>query len=186
MKKIFLVAVVGLVFCISGCNDGGENTENTQVTDSGQSESKALKGMIMISLLDYGLPIWVTVPDTLMAPLDIKVQDWGQVEVRSGKSYQVSVAEGGDLELKKSDIKSDLLYSDSKFIIDEPEGVVYSQGVKDDEYFKPLNHFYVVKTINGVNYEFTDIQGEDNYPEKVVIKMFEACKVAEADDRKPS
>ncbi len=158
MKKILLVAIVGLIFCMSSCKDGEENVDTVQVTENNQSDSKALKGMIMISLLDYGLPVWVTVPDTLMAPLDIKVQDWGQVEVRSGKSYQVSVAEGGDLELKKSDIKSDLLYSDPKFIIDEPDGIVYSQGVKGDEYFKPLNHFYVVKTINGVNYEFTDIQ----------------------------
>ena len=187
MKRILFIAVIASVCCAASCNSGGEeNNEYTGDEENTEPKNDALKGMIMVSLLEYGLPIWVTVPDTLSAHLDVTVSDWGQVEIRSGNNFQMSIADGGDIKLRKEDINSDLLFSDPKILLEEPEGIVYSQGVKNDEYFKPINHFYVVKNINGRDYEFKDIAGDYHYPERVVIKMFEAAKVAEADDRKPN
>jgi hypothetical protein len=187
MKRILFIAAIVTVCCAVSCNNGGEDGTNGDAVHETVNETVngALKGTIMISLLEHGLPIWVIVPDTLAAHLDITVRDWGEIEIRSGNNFQMAVADGGDLELKKSDINSDLLFSDPKILIEDEEGIVYSQGVKNDEYFKPINHFYAVKNINGVNYEFKDIEGEYKYPEKVVMRMFEAAKATTLDDRKP-
>lgn len=185
MKRFLFILCVASFYCITSCNSEVDQENGETGVNLEESKNEALKGMIMVSLLEYGLPLWVTVPDTLSAHLDIIQRDWGQVEISSGKNYQISIAEGGDLELKKSDIKSDLLFSDPKILYEDPEGIVYSQGVKDDEDFKPINHFYAVKKINGIDYEFKDIDGDYKYTEKVVIKMFEASKSADLDDRKP-
>tara|TARA_B110000495_G_C22896294_1_gene522905 strand:+ start:33 stop:596 length:564 start_codon:yes stop_codon:yes gene_type:complete len=185
MKRFLFMLAIASLCCVTSCNSEGGQDNGGTVVDAEEPKNEAIKGMIMVSLLEYGLPLWVTVPDTLSAHLEIIERDWGQVDIRSGKNYQISIAEGGDLELKKSDIQADLLFTDSKILVEETEGIVYSQGVKDDEYFKPINHFYAVKNINGIDYEFKDVDGDYKYTEKVVIKMFEASKVAEVDDRKP-
>lgn len=188
MKRIlFIAAVVALGFTVSCKGGEGENTtDGTTDNSAEQPKNEYLENMIMVSLLEHGLPLWVYVPDTLMAKLNVTVKDWGQVEVRSGGGFQIQITEGGDLELKKSDINSDLLYTDVKFIAEEADGIVYSQGIKGDEYFQPMNHFYAVKNINGIDYEFQDIRGDVNFPERAVVKMFEVVKATEADDRKPS
>lgn len=184
MKRFLFMLVISSLCCLTSCNnEGGQDKEETVVAGE-EPKNEYLKGMIMVSLKKYGLPLWITVPDTLSAHLEIIQRDWGQVDIKSGKNYQISIAEGGDLGLKKSDIQEDLLFTDSRIHVEEAEGIVYSQGIKDDEYFKPINHFYAVKNINGVDYEFKDVEGDHKYTEKVVIKMFEASKVAELDDRK--
>ena len=101
MKRILFIAAIASICCAASCNSGGEEENNSAINEeTTEPKNEALKGMIMVSLLKHGLPIWVTVPDTLSAHLDVTVSDWGQVEIRSGNNFQMSIADGGDIKLK--------------------------------------------------------------------------------------
>lgn len=180
MKRHFLMLIVPVAVFLSSCG-GGNNESNSEEQNKPKNEN--LKGMIQIDLSDKGLPLLITVPDTMENPIEITVQDWGETEVRSGKAFQIKIAEGGDLALKKSDLADDLLFTKLNYIIEEENGIVYSQGKADDENFEPRNHFYLVINIKGIDYEIQDVIEDYNYDEKHVIKMYEAAKAIEASEK---
>ncbi len=171
-KTILILSAFAASVMFTACGGGGEK----QGEEESKQETTAPKGMVEISLEAYGFPITVPVPDTTMNPLDITEQDWGAVEIRAGKYFQMQVAEGGDLDLKKSDLKEDLLYK-AEILEEGPGYVVYKQYIEGSN-VEPFYHFYMVKNINGTDYEIQDINTGEAFPEKAVRKMFEAAKAA--------
>ena len=80
-------------------------------TSCGNKETKqdiqAPAGMVALDLSKYGKQFSVFVPDTTSAKLEVTEQSWGALEVKVGKNFHISITEDpGDMELRKSDIKS--------------------------------------------------------------------------------
>lgn len=177
MKKIVLALLFPASLMMIGCP---EPKDETEALSENQRRDPALKGTIQVDISEYGLPLMITIPDTMNSPLNIVVQDWGETEIRVGKNFQIKIAEGGDMELRKSDLADDLLYTQVNYTVEESDVIQYSQGKSDDEHFKPKHHFYMVKSINGITYEIQDIVGEIDFSPSAITKMLNASKALEA------
>ena len=51
-------------------------------------------GMMPLDLTANGLPIIINVPDSTRGVLNVVTQSWGATEIRVGKGFQISIAEG--------------------------------------------------------------------------------------------
>ena len=152
MKRLFyLLAVFSLSLFVS-CDEGDGKEETLK-------ESRTLpKGMIEYDLTKHGLPLVAVIPDTIDQPVIVDIKDWGETTFAVGKYFQVQIAEGGDMELKRSDLAEDLLYK-STYFIEEEDAIMYKQEIPDGG-VKPQYHFYLVATINGIQYEIQDVKSD--------------------------
>ena len=85
---------LSLTFISCGNKDAKENIQ-------------APAGMVALDLSRYGKQFSIFVPDTTAAKLEVTEQSWGALEIKIGKNFRMSITEDpGDIELRKSDIKS--------------------------------------------------------------------------------
>ena len=168
MKRlVYLLSVFSLVF-FGSCGDE---------QSSAPVEKVALpQGMIEYDLSSHGLPLVAVIPDTLDQPVVVDVKDWGETTVAVGKYFQIQIAEGGDMALRKNDLAEDLLYKAS-YLTEEENAIVYKQEIPDGG-VKPAYHFYYVVNIGGVEYEIQDVKtGDVFYTAKAADRMLEASKL---------
>lgn len=168
---IFSIILSAILFV--GCG-GDSTTEESQP----KKKKKIPKGMIEYDITSKGFPLTVVIPDTINQEMEIVVQDWGETHVKVGKFFQLQIAEGGDMQLRKSDLAEDLLYK-AAYIIEEDSAILYKQEIEGGN-VQPAFHFYMVKNIGGIQYEIQDVNGEEMYPEKAAQKMMDAAKLISA------
>lgn len=164
MKKIFtILSVLAFATIITSCN-GGDKKEQIQ----------APAGMVALDLSKYGKQFSIFVPDTTTAKLSVVEQSWGALEVKVGKTFQISITEDpGDIELKKSDIKSNDINIFKSYLIEEPLTIMW-----ESEITKPEYHFYSIQKAAGNTYVFEDIVPADGEPlnKDAVQKMLDSVK----------
>jgi len=164
MKKIFtLLTALTITFVFAAC--GGKDTkENIQ----------APAGMVALDLSKFGKQFSIFVPDTTAAKLEITEQSWGALEVKVGKNFKISITEDpGDIELKKSDIKSNDVNIFKSYVVEEPLTIMW-----ESEITKPEYHFYTIQKAGGNTYVFEDIVSADGEPlgKEAVQKMLDSAK----------
>ncbi len=160
MKNFFLLIATVTVFVFAGC--GGPKKEDS---------STVKPGMMKIDLKINGNSLSIVVPDSTVGKLEIVEQSWGATEVIVGKKFQLSISEGkGDITLKKSDITSDEINKVQRFIVDEPNTLVWESSIIDPEV-----HFYTVEKIGPVFYLIEDI-ANDHFIESEIQQMLTSAK----------
>ena len=164
MKKTFiLLSALTLGIAFSSCGTK-ETTQDVQ----------APGGMVTLDLSKYGKQFSIFVPDTTAAKLEVIEQSWGALEVRVGKTFHISITEDpGDIELRKSDIKSNDINIFKSYLVEEPLSIFWESQITKPEY-----HFYTIQK-NGTNsYVFEDVVPSDGEPigKEAVQKMFDSAK----------
>ena len=130
-------------------------------------------GMHALDLTRYGKPFVIFVPDTLKSKLEINEQSSGNLDIKVGRNFGVSILEQeADIAIRKEDIKSDEVNRLKQFIKDEPSGLVW-----ESEIIKPEYHFVVNKKIGASGYSFEDIRDPETngYVRDAILKMYESC-----------
>ncbi len=156
------------------------------ITSCGEKENKqdapAPAGMVALDLGKYGKQFFIFVPDTTTSKLEIVEQSWGALEIKVGKNFHVSISEdAGDIELKKSDVKSNDVNKFKAFTIEEPTTIMW-----ESEITKPEFHFYSIQKASGTTYVFEDVLTTDGEPlsKEAIQKMFDSAKTI-AEKNKP-
>lgn len=164
MKKLFtLLSALTLSVTITSC--GGKETKQ---------DIQAPAGMVALDLSKYGKQFSLFVPDTVAQKLEITEQSWGALEVRVGKNFQVSITEDpGDIELRKSDIKSNDVNVFKSFVIEEPLTIMWESAITQPEY-----HFYTIQKVGNNSYVFEDIVPANGEPlsKEAIQKMLDSAK----------
>lgn len=164
MKKILtILAALAITTTFTSC-DGGDKKEEIQ----------APAGMVALDLSKYGKQFSIFVPDTTSSKLSVTEQSWGALEIKVGKTFQISITEDpGDIELKKSDIKSNDINVFKSYVVEEPLTIMW-----ESEITKPEYHFYSIQKIGGNSYVFEDIVPADGEPlgKEAIQKMLDSAK----------
>jgi hypothetical protein len=164
MKKILtLLSALTIATAFTSC--GGKETKE---------DVQAPAGMVALDLSKYGKQFSIFVPDTTAAKLSIVEQSWGALEIKVGKTFQLSITEDpGDIELKKSDIKSNDVNVFKSYVVEEPLTIMW-----ESEITKPEFHFYSIQKAAGNSYVFEDIVSADGEPlsKESVQKMLDSVK----------
>lgn len=164
MKKLFtILSVIALSIAISSC--GGKET---------QENVEAPAGMVALDLSKFGKQFSIFVPDTTAAKLEVIEQSWGALEIKVGKGFHLSITEDpGDMELRKSDIKSNDVNIFKSFVIDEPLTIMWESAIT-----KPEFHFYSIQKIGNNTYVFEDVVPADGEPlsKDAIQKMLDSAK----------
>jgi hypothetical protein len=162
-KTVVLLSALACALVFNSCGDKNSN-QNTQ----------APAGMISLDLSKYGKQFSLFVPDTTSAKLEVIEQSWGALEVKVGKSFHVSITEDpGDIELRKSDIKSNDVNIFKSYIVEEPLSILW-----ESEITKPEYHFYSIQKAGANTYVFEDVVPMDGQPfgKEATEKMLESAK----------
>ena len=165
MKTFYsLITALALVVTLQSC--GGKKEEQATV--------EAPAGMITLDLSKYGKPFTIFVPDSTLGKMEIVEQSWGALEIKIGKSFQLSITEDpGDLELRKKDIQGDEVNKFKSFSVEEPTTIMW-----ESEITKPEFHFYSIQKIGNSTYVFEDIKSAEAEPfsKENIQKMLDSAK----------
>jgi hypothetical protein len=164
MKKLVtLLSALTLSVAISSC--GGKDSKQ---------DVQAPAGMVALDLSKFGKQFSIFVPDTTASKLEIVEQSWGALEIKIGKGFHLSISEDpGDIELKKSDIKSNDVNIFKSFVLEEPLTIMW-----ESEITKPEYHFYSIQKAAGNSYVFEDVVAADGEPlsKEAIQKMLDSAK----------
>ncbi len=164
MKKILSLITIAAV-CVT-LNSCGNKQEDQKV--------EAPAGMITLDLSKYGKPFTIFTPDSSAGKLTIVEQSWGALEIKAGKTFQISITEDpGDIELRKTDVKGDEVNKFKNFLVEEPNTLMW-----ESEITKPEFHFYTIQKIGNSTYVFEDIKSPDTEPfsKEEAQKMLDSAK----------
>jgi hypothetical protein len=161
MKKLLFLLMIPVAAAFVSC--GGEKKE----------ETAKIPGMMEVDLSPYGIQATMMIPDSTKGIADIQAQSYG-VEIKVGKSYQILVKEGDeDIELKKSDIKSNEVFKLKRYVKEEPTLLFYEVALPDAE--QGQYHFFAIVKAGNSTYIVEDIQ-EEAFTEKDIERMVESAK----------
>lgn len=165
MKKILslVAAFTCSAIIMTSCHDKSE-----------KQDIQAPAGMVALDLSKYGKPFAVFIPDTTTSKLSVVEQSWGALEISVGKSFRLSIKEeAGDIEMKKSDIKSDDVNKFKSYIVEEPATIMW-----ESEITKPEFHLYSVQKVGNNPYLFEDFSTPDSEPltKDAAQKMLDSAK----------
>lgn len=162
-KKMFLSLASASLLALAGCGNGKTDDANTKVQ----------KGMAAADLSTQGLAVLVNVPDSTIGPLEIISNTQGGADVKVGKNFQMTIIEGpGDMEMKKNDVTHDDIRKFVKYIVEEPNALVWEWQIEGME---PEFHFYAVIKAGEKSFEVCNVEGEI-FSEKAATQMLEAAK----------
>ncbi|TAL56397.1 MAG: hypothetical protein EPN85_15060 [Bacteroidetes bacterium] len=164
MKKIFLSALSLSLFLLAGCS-GGKTDDN--------ANAGVPQGMVAADLSNCGMSVLVNIPDSTVAPPEIIANAQGGADVKVGKNFQITITEGaGDIALKKNDITHDDIRKFIKYIVEEPNYLVWEWQIEGME---PEFHFYAIVKDGEKIFEVRDVEGEV-FSEKAATQMLDAAK----------
>lgn len=106
--------------------------------------------------------------------MEVTEQSWGALEIKVGKNFHISITEDpGDIELQKSDIKSNDVNVFNSFVIEEPLTLMWESAIT-----KPEFHFYTIQKVGNNTYVFQDVVSEDGEPKskEAIQKMLDSAK----------
>lgn len=164
MKKIFTsISITCFIIALASCNN--------------KEESKNLEapaGMVALDLSKYGKQFFIYVPDTTINKLQVVEQSWGALEITAGKNFHISITEDpGDIELTKSDIKSNDVNVFKSYIIDEPKTLMWESQIVNPEF-----HFYTIQKVVNDSYVIQDVIPANGEPSSKndIEKMLESAQ----------
>ena len=172
---------LGLLFTVSIISCGPNTDKPTEA-----AAPEGPEGMVLYDFSEQGLNVSMYVPDTTeMIPM-LEFNGQGKLEARFGMNFQMEIGEGGDLDLKKTDLKENDVFK-SEMLEEEASGIVYKSFVDIEDSGVPTQyHFYAVINVNGIDYEIQDIEGAEPFGKDAILKMYEAAKTLAASGKPAS
>ena len=161
-----------LIISVASCGQSGDApaTEETEVVQD--LPAVLVNGTSELDLSDYFMPFSMYVPDSNRGIPEIIETGYGETIVRVGPTFNMIIAEGGDLANRKTEIAADLMYNNT--IIEEGDGFIIFKSEIEGSFVDPEFHFYAVKNINGVDFEFKDNKDEGPFAESIARFMMES------------
>lgn len=162
MKKLFLPTACVFILFIASCGDGKKEEKK----ETNATVEQMVAGEFDLSA--SGLPFIIKAPNdpSVTSPVT------GSYELKSSDLFQMQINEGvGDLELVKTDIKTNEVFKFKRFITEEVNGVFYESDFQG----KPSFHFFVVQKIGATIYEIQDNKAKQ-FSEEETKTMFESAK----------
>ena len=114
MKSLLNLLLLPSLLFLAACN----GTEDGDGANNWPDVPEEIVAYMPVDLSPQGLPMIVWIPDSLVGVPKVVVQPYGETEIRVGKYFQITIAVGGDMALRKADLAEDLLYK-STFIEEE-------------------------------------------------------------------
>lgn len=164
MRKT-LISLLTLIALTSITSCGGKKVNE---------EIVAPQGMHTLNLTRFGKPFAIFVPDTVANKLVITEQSNGALDIKVGGNFALSINEqSADIELRKTDVKSDEVNKLKAFIVEEPAAIMW-----ESEIVQPEFHFLINQKIGDSEYSFEDIKDPEVNPfgKETVQKMFDSAK----------
>jgi hypothetical protein len=176
MKKFNFFFFTLSLAVLSACGSGGSSNE-TITQDSATTTESALpasltRGTMLLNLEDYFMPFSLYVPDSNRGIPNIIETGYGETEIEVGSTFHIVVAEGGSIEDKKAALIDDLMFKNE--IVSEGPDYLFYKSVIENSHLEPEFHFYAVKHVDGIDFEFHDYSNEGGYSEKVAQFMLES------------
>ncbi len=162
-KRVHMIVLASVALFVTSCGD--KKVEEAIV---------APEGMSVLDLSKFGKPFAIFVPDTTKAKLIVQEQTSGGLDVKVGNNFAITINEQAtDIELKKSDIKTDEINKFKAFVSEEPTGIMW-----ESEITKPEFHFILNQKIGTSEYSFEDLKSTESEPfgKEAVQKMFDSAK----------
>ncbi len=165
-NKIF--AVLGILFFVVSCSTINKNESSTSSSHN-VVENNIPDNSMLLDLSPYFYPLQVFIPDSSKGELEVE-SNTDYVQIKVGEVFNIELKYGGDIALKKEDLKNDLLYL-FEVINEDEETLIYSQTLPDKS--NTFYHFYAVKNIDGETYEISDVSLDKAFSKKRIEKMVE-------------
>src|SRR5688572_19713223 len=130
-------------------------------------------GMREISLMPQGLFITLQIPDSTRGKLEVSNENDGTTHVQVGKNFHISIYEGAEanrMELERGDIMGNEVNKFKRFLIDEPNTILYESEIVAPEY-----HFFTIVSAGDKTYVVQDAKDE-KFSEDAIRKMLESAK----------
>ncbi|GAB4377549.1 MAG: hypothetical protein Kow0075_06230 [Salibacteraceae bacterium] len=172
MNNTGITILIALMLSLHACSGGADQSSDGQTADSSSLPVELQQGVMTLDLSAYYLPFSLIVPDSTKGYPEVEDTGYGEYIVRVGDNYQVVIAEGGDLQEKKAALADDLLF-DHEIIEEGSDYILYKSTIKDS-FLDPVYHFYAVKQVGGLQFEFHDYDAEDGYAESVATFMLKS------------
>ena len=171
IRHLWLITVSLLV--LTACSGGGDASSD-DANDSTATDLPAVlqNGTTTLDLGDYFMPFSIYIPDSMRGIPTIEETGYGETVISVGSTFHMVAAEGGDLNLFKTEMMNDLMYKNT--VVEEGEDFILYKSEIDGSFLDPEFHFYSVKTLNGVPFEFHDFNEEGGYAESVARFMLES------------
>lgn len=170
-RYLWLIAVSLLVLTSCGA---GEETSSEEGADSTATDLPVVlqRGTTTLDLSDYFMPFSIYIPDSMRGTPSVEETGYGETVISVGSTFHMVAAEGGDINQFKTEMMDDLMYKNT--VVEEGEDFVLYKSEIDGSFLDPEFHFYSVKTVNGVTFEFHDFNEEGGYAESVARFMLES------------
>lgn len=177
MKKFHFIFLISSLLAFSSCGGGEGASDDTTAKDSTSTESSALpsslvRGTMLLNLDDYFMPFSLYVPDSNRGIPNIIETGYGETEIEVGSTFHIVVAEGGSMEDKKAALIDDLMFKHE--IVNEGSDFILYKSVIENSHLEPEFHFYAIKHVDGIDFEFHDYSNDGGYSEKVAQFMLES------------
>jgi len=169
MKRLLLFLVIPIAIVFTQCGEGAED-------ETVAKETVNLGNTVVIDLSEHGYPISIKVPapDEDTPEATVEVLDWGAIEIRVDKYFQLQIADGeGNLADKKQDNIDmyDNIYT-LEYLIEEESALLFKTEIPGLE---PEFHFFVVVKTAHRTFEIEDVK-EEIYSEEAARRMFDFAK----------
>jgi hypothetical protein len=176
--KLMLMLCTVFVFAACGSSETSAEDEAGTETTAEELPRVLANGTNLLDLSDYYLPFSLYVPDSTKGYPEVIETGYGETIVRVGAMYNMLIAEGGDVAAKKAEVMDDLMYTNT--IVEEGDDYFLYKSEIKDSFLDPEFHFYAVKQINGITFEFRDNKDEGPYAESIARLMLESVKHVQA------
>ncbi len=178
VSPFFFLVLVSILFAC------GEDQKQENAGESALNEDyDQFQGF---NMRDYDIPITLMLPDETAnigastKPEVIHPEDGYKWEIKVGNNFSLFIEDWGDvddrIESRKKELK-DLPFYEIKYLVDEPDFIMYEQNLKVDGNKNAAAsvgvphksyHVYGQKEINGITYLF---QSREEGCEKLIIEL---------------
>ena len=167
--RFFSVLLLALVFGLASCGGSGEEGETKDGKDPKGEKDEPKKddtaGMIWLDLNSHGYPMEILIPDTAAnserpLSLDLGYRENGDLGIKVGKSFNIAINIGADIETVKMDLDGNIF--EETYIDQSDKVLVYRSEIKGSPTIKPTHHIYVVVNVDGEDYYVKD-EGDGPY-----------------------
>ncbi len=174
MKKLFLLLAIAVAMLFAQC--GGEANDEPATAEE---ETVNLGNTVEIDLSKHGFPLSIEVPapDEETPEATVAVLDWGALEIKVNKYFQIQIADGeGNIAAKKQNNADmyDNIYT-IQYLLEEETALLYKTEIPGSG-IEPEFHFFAVIKAGGRTFEVEDIKGVDSYSEESARRMLDFAK----------
>jgi len=172
MRNLILPLSIVLSLFFASCGQSGDSSVAEEAEVVNDLPAVLVNGTNELDLSEYFMPFSMYVPDSNRGIPEVIETGYGETIVKVGPTFNMIIAEGGDMANRKNEISDDLMYSNT--IIEEGDGFIIFKSEIEGSFVDPEFHFYAVKNINGVDYEFKDNKDEGPFAESIARFMVES------------